>query len=87
MLLCSYRPEVGQKRHILHIEQNAGVVIVGVSTVPLRDKSELIDTAAKHYDSCVMSGFTVNFEPGVFDKHPYLLDRIERDLSMVSPLP
>ena len=53
----------------------------------LPDLTELIDNSNKEYEKCVVSGFTVNLEPGVFDKYPELRFEIERALREVQNNP
>jgi hypothetical protein len=90
MLICCYRPEVGNKRHTLRLGKiKAGIgvtperVTADVCVQPLVDRSEIIDTSGKVYDIYVIFGFQIYFEPGVFDKHPLLAERLERDCAMV----
>lgn len=52
----------------------------------LESANEVIDTSSKHYDITNVCGFTVNFEPGVFEMNPELKEALIQDLSEVCRL-
>ena len=54
-----------------------------VTVVDLLDLSEVIDNTAKCYESCIIHGFRINYEPEVFDKNPLLRETIEEDCAEV----
>lgn len=82
--MCSYRPELGLHQHTLRLHKTPdGAVNAAVTVAPLQQKGDLIDTCSKVYDRCRMAGFTVHFEPGVFERHPQLRERFEADVTQV----
>ncbi len=83
--MCLYRPQLGQKRHILSVSRcnSSDRFQVEISTEELLDLTEVIDNSKIEYEMCIISGFTVNYEPGVFNKHSELRFEVEQALAEV----
>jgi hypothetical protein len=68
--IASYRPTakvVGSSQHVITVSGSRELFSVS-ATKGAPGAGKLIDTSEKFYDATMLSGFRVNFEPGVFEK-------------------
>lgn len=94
-MVCVFRPEVPGRDFCLLLEvapphttsttsRNSSIPsAIVVSCKSQEQCPEVASSVDKHYDSVDMHGFTVNYEPGVFDRHGNLQSILERDLHEV----
>jgi hypothetical protein len=86
-VVCVFRPESPGRDYELHLDLAAssasrrGALIVSCSSSERR--GEVVCSVDKKYNAAVMHGFTVKYEPGVFDHHEDLRGILDDDLKEV----
>ena len=80
-LVAAYRPtaRLGGCAHLIELTGTRSSPSVRLAKGP--NGGRTIDTSAKVYDTEMLAGFEVKFEPGVFEAHPTLRDTLQADLT------
>jgi hypothetical protein len=96
----SYTPRKAGLRHTITLSKGSkrrkvsslrgreqlGSYDVALSTAPVESAGEVIDSSAKVYESRVLCGFTVRYEPGVFEEVDGFESAIAADIAQLTCL-